>query len=69
MAGWGDFLGKFSQQFQGRIERLKNEKINLEKELVALKKKDSTAINAYKAEKIEKRIEEINTILINNAKD
>ena len=32
MAGWGNLFGKIADQFQGRIERLKNEKIKLEGE-------------------------------------
>ncbi len=38
MAGWGDIFGKIAQQFQGRIERLKNEKSVLEKEINELQK-------------------------------
>jgi len=67
--GIGKLFGKAADQIQGRVERLKNEKATLEKELAELKKKDSTILNAYKAEKITARINEINTILGNNAKD
>jgi archaellum component FlaC len=69
LEGIGKFLGKFSDQIQGRIERLKNEKAELLGQLNDLKDKDCTALVAYKIEKIEKRIDEIKRILENNAKD
>lgn len=70
MAGWGDFFGKVSQQFQGRIERLKNEKIKLEKRLSEIKKsKSSTLSEAAEATRITQRLEEIKAILISKASD
>lgn len=39
MAGWGNFFGKIADQFQGRIERLKNEErklINEQKKLMSM---------------------------------
>lgn len=69
LEGLGKLIGKISDNTQGRIERLKNEKAELEKEQIALDKKDSTVLNAYLSEKIQTRIKQINTILANNAKD
>lgn len=38
MAGWGNLFGKIADQFQGRIERLKNEKAKLEREQDEIKR-------------------------------
>ncbi len=69
MSGWGDFFGKISQQFQGRIERLKNEKEKLLNERDALIEKESTAVNAMRLIAIDNRLREINTILNTKASD
>lgn len=69
MAGWGDIFGKIGQQFQSRIERLKNERVNLIVERERLYKLECTGEVAKKIAKIEVRISQIDDILINNAKD
>ena len=69
MAGWGDFVGKISQQFQGRTERLKNEKENLENEKRILQSKQFSASGSRRIVVIDKRLFEINNILINSVKD
>jgi hypothetical protein len=70
--GWegiGTLIGKISQQFQGRIERLKNEKTKLEQER-------KTLINGVCGEKqanrviwIDNRIAVINGLLSSKAND
>ena len=69
MAGWGGFFGKIADQFQGRIERLKNERVRLIVDRDRLMKGDCTVEVAKKVSKIDARIKEIDNILINNAKD
>lgn len=68
--GLGQVAGKISQQFQSRIERLKNEKdkLNAEKETL-LNCKPLPARDADRLLKIDERIAEIKSILGNNAKD
>ena len=69
MAGWSDLAGKIAQQFQGRIERAKNRKAVIEKELVQLGKKDSTATTAKQKAKLMVELNKINDILASSAKD
>lgn len=69
MAGWGGFLGKIAEQFQGRVERLKNERAKLVKEQLDLEMKPCTAEVTVRYGKIVQRIKEIDEILRNNAKD
>ena len=69
--GIGLALGKISQQFQSRIERLKNEKrkLNEEKELIVSKRSPLYARDLDRVLAIDKRVAEIKSILENNAKD
>ena len=76
--GWegiGTLLGKVSQQFRGRIERLKNEKANLEKERDDIQSKPLDINNAEDRKKsvrlaaIYDRIEYLNRVLANKASD
>lgn len=67
--GWGTFLGKVAEQFQGRIERLKNEMARLIKEHDLIINSAMNESKALRVQKINKRIEEIDEILRNNAKD
>lgn len=69
MAGWGDLAGKVAQQFQSRVERLKNEKATIEKRLKVLENGDCTDASATEASKLVNRLDEIKNILANNAKD
>ena len=70
MAGWGNFFGKIADQFQGRIERLKNEEKRLEKERKDIQATGiSNERNNTRIAKIDVRLTEINNILKNNAKD
>lgn len=71
--GWGafgDVFKKISQQFQTRIERLKNERdqLNAEKESL-LNKHPITARDADRVYKIDIRIGQIKQILANSARD
>jgi len=70
MAGYGDALGKLSQQFQGRIERAKNEREKLLKEKESLEKKRpiTDAINARVC-KINERVDELDGIIRTKATD
>lgn len=72
MADWTavfPFMKKLGEQFQSRIERLKNERDDLIKQLDNLHKVDSLENTASKKAKIITRLDKINSILINNAKD
>lgn len=62
-------LKKISDQFQGRIERLKNEKAKLEEELTRFGDKYCSISVSERKAKIKARIKELNTIICNNAKD
>lgn len=67
--GIGKVLGKVADQLQGRIERLKNERVKLIVERDRLMKLECTTEMANKVSTIDKRLKEIDEILINNAKD
>jgi len=70
MAGWGTFFGKVSEQFQGRIERLTNERASLIRKRNDLEnKKNKTVLEDREYNKICKRIDEIDELLRNKAKD
>jgi len=75
MAGWGDLVGKIAQQFQGRIERLKNEKAKLEIERRTLEifkmdiNKPEDRKKATRLGVIIDRIAIIDRLLGNQAKD
>lgn len=68
--GLGTLVGKISQQFQTRIERLKNERdqLNAEKDIL-MAKKPLTARDANRIYSIDVRVCQIKLILENNAKD
>jgi hypothetical protein len=71
LAGIGKLLGKFADNTQGRIERLKNEKSVLIKERDKIINKSSicTFQDADRIAKIYNRIDAIQNILENNSKD
>ena len=69
MAGWGDVFGKIAQHFQGRIERLKNEKASLENEKKFLQAKEFSASGSRRITAIDDRLRIIDTILANKASD
>ena len=69
MAGWGGFFGKVADQFQGRIERLKNEKTKLLAERAKLINSSATAASTERVLAIDKRLSEIQAILGNKASD
>jgi hypothetical protein len=69
MASWGNFFGKVAEQFQGRIERLKNEKARLEKRKLEIKKLSCSDALATEGSKVQKRLDEINIILETKASD
>jgi len=69
MAGWGGFFGKIADQFQGRVERLKNEKERLLNERKSLLSGTCTPSSADRIAVIGVRIAEIETILANKATD
>jgi len=75
MAGWGNFFGKIAEQFQGRIERLKNEKIKLEGERDELKILNLDIHNEGDRKKairlgiVIKRIADIDKLLTSKATD
>lgn len=69
MAGWSDLFGKVAQQFQSRIERLKNEDAKLEKEKKEILSHPCTDAGAKRVTAINARRDEIATILKNKAAD
>ena len=75
MANWGNFFGKIADQFQGRVERLKNEKAKLEQEKKTLEGKNYDINNKDDRKKMARcstiieRIAVINKLLENAAKD
>lgn len=70
MSGWGNVLGKVADQFQGRVERLKNERVRLVKEELELKKRRpiTDKINS-RVDAINKRKDEIDSLLSSKASD
>lgn len=69
MAGCGDFLGKIAQQFQGRIERLKNEKEKLLDERQKLIDGPCTPRASDRIIVIDARVQQINQALGIKASD
>lgn len=73
MAGWGNLFGKIAEQFQGRIERLKNEKVKLEGERDGIKilnldiNKEADRKKAIRLGVVIKRIADIDKLLGNKA--
>lgn len=69
MSGWGNLFGKIADQFQGRIERLRNEKGRLENERNDILGKSNYSISDSKRiGVIDNRLREISEILANSAK-
>ena len=67
MGGWGQFFGKVAEQFQGRVERLKNEKERLnneQKKLMAMPPSDDVS---RRIAANDDRLREITKILTNAA--
>lgn len=69
MSGWGNFAGKIADQFQGRIERLKNEKRKLLNERNKLIMQEFTVDLGHRVIAIDDRVSEINAILETKASD
>jgi hypothetical protein len=69
MAGWGDFAGKLSQQFQGRMERNLNEFCKIIKEKAVLERQDQNDANTNRIDAINQRFDELVDIFKNSAKD
>ena len=69
LEGIGKVFGKIADQVQGRIERLKNEKIKLLEEKVKIMKGPASIESTRRVSVINKRLDEINAILTTNAKD
>lgn len=70
--GWdgiGTLLGKISTFIPGRIEKIKNEKERLISERSSLLSKEFSVANAKRIVSIDGRVQQINSILGNNAKD
>lgn len=73
MAGWGNFFGKIAEQFQGRTERLKNERAKLVKERDELEKINMDINNPehrkkmYRLGSVISRIDTIDELLRNKA--
>lgn len=69
LEGIGKVFGKVADQVQGRVERLKNEKQRLENERKILTSKEYSASGSRRVVVIDKRLLEIDAILVNNAHD
>lgn len=69
MPGWGTFLGRIAEQFQGRMERNRNEYDRLVKEKEALLKKPQTDASTKRMGVINKRLAELEQSFRNAAKD
>lgn len=69
MAGWGNFFGKIAEQFQGRIERLKNEKEKLLDERKILISKEYSASGGRRVVVIDDRLHELDILIENKAND
>lgn len=70
--GWegiGTLIGKLSTYIPGRIEKLKNEKKELENERRILKEKNCSASASRRIIVIDEQLSKIDTILGNAAKD
>jgi len=65
---WGTVFGKVAEQFQGRVERLKNEKRKLENELEQLKRGECDEKTAKRVTWINDRVNVIDGLLESNAK-
>lgn len=73
MAGWGNFFGKIAEQFQGRTERLKNERAKLVKERDELERinmditKKEDREKSFRLGSVINRIDTIDELLRNKA--
>ena len=67
--GWGSLFGKIAEQFQSRIERLKNEKAKLETEKKELEGSVWNAKRAVRLTAIDRRLSELGRLLENKASD
>lgn len=65
MSGWGNLFGKIADQFQGRTERLKNEKERLENEQKKLMLQGASIANVKRFSANDERLREIAKILAN----
>ena len=65
--GWGTFLGKIAEQFQGRTERLKNEQSKLKEERSLLMVRVCNEKISLRISAIDKRLNAINELLKNAA--
>ncbi|GEM_PF-6150389 len=68
MSGIFNVLGKIADQFQGRTERLKNERERLTKEKQMLLKGVSNEKTSARLLAIDNRIDELNSLLANIAR-
>lgn len=68
MSGIFNVLGKIADQFQGRTERLKNERDRLIKERKNILKGDCNEKTSIRLVAIDNRIDELNVLLGNAAK-
>lgn len=66
--GWGTLFGKIAEQFQGRVERLKNEDSKLRREKDELLRKDCDEKISLRITAIDKRLDELRELLKNSAK-
>ena len=69
LEGIGKVFGKIADQFQGRFERLKNEKARLLDERKKLMDAPASAKSTIRVIDIDTRVSEINTLLGNKATD
>lgn len=67
--GIGAVIGKVTQWIPGKIEALKNEKERLLNEREILTSKTFSASGSRRVIAIDTRLQQINTILQNNARD
>ncbi len=69
MAGWGGFFGKIADQFQGRIERVKNERERLINERQQIMRSTAIPSGVARVTAIDNRLREIDQILTAKASD
>lgn len=68
MNGLGKVFGKISDQFQGRIERLKNEDSALRSERAKLLQGECNEKKSRRVTAIDRRLSELHELLKNSAK-
>lgn len=69
MSGWGNLFGKIADQFQGRIERLKNEKEKLLNERSQILSGPVSDSRSERVVAINTRLQSIETALTTKASD